>query len=81
MTSPRYSDELIIEVLTLRRQGIPLAELIRLHGFSEETFFRWQARYDGLDLRAMQRCHQLEQENRQLQRRKLSKSLGTKGSH
>jgi len=69
VTSPRYSNELIIEVLTLRRRGCPLAELIRRYGFSEQTFFRWQARYDGLDLRAMQQCHQLAQENRRLQRR------------
>jgi len=66
-------------VLTLRRQGCPLAELIRRYGFSEQTFFRWQARYDGLDLRAMQRCQQLEQENRRLQRRQRSTSLGAGG--
>ncbi len=46
--------------------GEKVADLLRRHGISEDTFYRWKSKYEGMDRSAVQRLHQLEMENRRL---------------
>jgi putative transposase len=46
--------------------GRKVADLCRSHGISEQTYYRWKAKYGGMELSEMQRLKQLEDENRRL---------------
>jgi putative transposase len=48
--------------------GLGTAELCRKRGISEQTFYRWKAKYGGLEVSEAQRLRQLEEENRKLSR-------------
>src|SRR5687768_1945531 len=49
-----------------RRSGRKVADLCRTHGITEQTYYRWKAKFGGMELREMQRLKQLEDENRRL---------------
>ena len=46
----KFSVERIVSVLEQSEVGVPMAELIRKVGISEQTFFRWKAKYAGLEV-------------------------------
>ena len=46
--------------------GRKVADLCRTHGITEQTYYRWKAKYGGMELSEMQRLKQLEDENRRL---------------
>ena len=49
MKKKRYSVEQIVAVLKQAEVGLPVAELIRKAGISEQTFYRWKKQYVGLE--------------------------------
>ena len=54
----------------LREQeaGVPTAEVCRKHGISEQTFYRWKARYGGMAPSDAAKLKSLEDENRRLKK-------------
>ncbi|MGH9651624.1 MAG: transposase, partial [Terriglobales bacterium] len=62
----RFNEEQIIGILRESDAGVPTAELCRKHGISAQTFYRWKAKYGGMDVNEARRLRQLEEENRQL---------------
>ncbi len=62
----RYREEQIIGILKEREAGMPLAELLRKHGICEPTYYRWKAKYGGMEVNEAKRLRQLEEENRRL---------------
>src|SRR5947208_6758725 len=66
MKQSRFTEAQILEILRAHQAGEKVADLLRRHGISENTFYRWKSRYEGLDRSAIQRLHQLEMENRRL---------------
>jgi putative transposase len=68
MKRSRFSEEQIITILKQAEGGLPIPELIRQHGISEGTFYRWKSKYGGLELSEAKRLKQLEDENRRLKR-------------
>jgi putative transposase len=46
--------------------GVPVAEVIRKAGISEQTFYRWKARYAGLEVDQVRQIAQLQEENLRL---------------
>ena len=68
MKRSRFSEEQIITILKQAEGGLPLPELIRQHGISEGTYYRWKSKYGGLELSEAKRLKQLEDENRRLKR-------------
>jgi putative transposase len=68
MKRSRFSEEQIISILKQAEGGLPLPELIRQHGISEGTYYRWKSKYGGLELSEAKRLKQLEDENRRLKR-------------
>ena len=55
-----------MEILKESEAGVATAELCRKHGISEQRFYRWKAKYGGLEVSEAQRLRQLEEENRKL---------------
>ena len=66
MRGKRFSEEQIIGILKEAEAGIPLADLTRKNGIAEGTYYRWKAKYGGLDVSEANRLRHLEEENRRL---------------
>lgn len=68
MKKSRFSEEQIVGILKQSEAGMKAADLCRQHGISEQTLYRWKAKYGGMDVDEARRLKQLEQENAQLKR-------------
>ena len=66
MKRSKYSDEQILAIVKEGEAGRKAADLCRSHGINEQTYYRWKAKYGGMELSEMQRLKQLEDENRRL---------------
>ena len=66
MKKKRFSVEQIVWVLKQAEVGVPVAELIRKVGISEQTFYRWKKQYVGLEIDQVRQLKQLEDENARL---------------
>ncbi len=68
MKHKRFDVEQIVAVLKQAEAGVPLVELIRRVGFSEQTFYRWKKQYVGLEVDQVRQLKQLQEENTRLKR-------------
>ena len=68
MKQKRFSVEQIAAVLKQAEVGVPVAELIRKAGISQQTFYRWKKQYAGLEVDQVRELRQLQEENARLKR-------------
>ncbi len=68
MKRKRFTEEQIIGVLKEGEAGMATPELCRKHGISEGTYYRWKAKYGGMEVNEAKRLKALEDENRRLKR-------------
>ncbi len=68
MKRSRFTEEQIIGILREQEAGVPVADLCRKHGLSSPTFYKWKAKYGGLDVSEARRLRALEDENAKLKR-------------
>ena len=68
MKKSRYSDSQILAIIKQNEAGVPVSELCREHGMSSATFYKWRAKYGGMDASLMKRMKELEEENRRLKK-------------
>jgi putative transposase len=68
MKRSRFSEEQIIAILKEQEAGMATAEVCRRHGISSATFYKWKAKYGGLDVSDARKLRQLEDENARLKR-------------
>ena len=66
MRSKRFSEEQIIGILKENEVGVPVKDLCRRHGVTEQTVYRWRRKYGGMDIQEAKRLKSLEEENRKL---------------
>jgi putative transposase len=64
----RFTDSQIIAILKQAEAGSPIPELCREHGISTATFYKWRAKFGGMDASLMARMKELEEENRRLKK-------------
>jgi putative transposase len=64
----RFSVEQIVAVLKQAELGVPVAELIRQVGITEQTLYRWKKQYKGLETDQVRQFKQLQDENARLKR-------------
>ena len=68
MKKSRYTDSQIINILKQAEAGAPVPELCREHGMSSASFYKWRAKYGGMDASLMGRMKELEAENNRLKK-------------
>ncbi len=68
MKKSRYSDSQIISILKQAEGGTPVPDLCREHGMSSASFYKWRAKYGGMDASLMTRMKELEAENARLKK-------------
>ncbi len=68
MKKGRHTDSQIIAILKQSEAGTPVPELCREHGMSSATFYKWRAKYGGMDASMVKRMKELEDENRRLKK-------------
>jgi len=75
MKQSRFTEEQIIGVLKEVEAGVPVQELSRKHGICEQTYYRWKAKYGGLEVSEARRLRSLEEENRRLKQMVAEQAL------
>jgi putative transposase len=68
MKMTRFSEPQILAILRQGRGGVPVAALCREHGMSTASFYKWRAKYGGMDASMISQMKSLEDENRRLKR-------------
>jgi putative transposase len=68
MKGKRFTEEQIIGVLKQAEAGMPVPDVLRAHGIASGTFYRWKAKFGGMEVSDARRLKQLEDENRRLKR-------------
>ena len=64
MKKSKFSDSQIMDALKRVEAGLPVPELCREVGISTATFYKWRAKFGGMDTSMMARMKELEEENR-----------------
>ncbi len=75
MNKLRYTDSQIMAILKQAKSGVPVAQLCQEHGMSSATFYKWRAKYGGMDVSMIKRLKELEEENRRLKKMCAQKRL------
>jgi putative transposase len=64
MKRSKFTDEQILKIVREGEAGRKGADLCRTHGITEQTYYRWKAKFGGMELSEMQRLKTVEDENR-----------------
>lgn len=64
----RFNEPQILGILKQAESGIPVSELCREHGMSSASFYKWRAKYGGLDASMISQMKAMDDENRRLKK-------------
>jgi putative transposase len=68
MKQSRYTEPQILAILRQADGGVPVAQLCREHGMSSASFYKWRAKYGGMDASMISQMKTVEEENRRLKK-------------
>lgn len=68
MKKSKFSESEIFNMLKQAESGLAVVDICREHGISAATFYKWKAKYGGMDASMMKRLRELEEENHRLKR-------------
>ena len=68
MKTSKFTDSQIMAILKQNEAGISVQDLCREHSISSATFYKWRAKYGGMDTAMIKRLKELEDENRRLKK-------------
>jgi putative transposase len=68
MRKSRFTEEQIIAILNEQERGMATAEVCRKHGISPASFYKWKAKFGGMDVSDARKLKALETENARLKR-------------
>jgi len=68
MKRSRFTEEQIIAILREQETGAKTADVCRKHGISDATFYKWKAKFGGMDVSDARKLRALEDENRRLKK-------------
>lgn len=75
MKKSRFTDSQIMDALKRAESGVSVPELCRELGISSATFYKWRAKYGGMDVSMMSRMKELEAENARLRKMYVEEKL------
>jgi putative transposase len=75
MRKSKFSDSQIMDALKRVEAGLPVPEVCRALGVSSATFYKWRAKYGGMDASLISRMKELEEENRRLRKMYMDEKL------
>ena len=75
MKGTRYTEQQIVKILKEAEAGVPLTELRRQYGFSPSSYYKWKAKYGGMETSELKKLKALEAENRKLKQMYADLSL------
>jgi putative transposase len=68
MKKSKFSESQIVAILKEGEAGVPVAQILRKHGISHATFYKWKPKYGGASVAELKRLRELEGENAKLKR-------------
>jgi putative transposase len=68
MKTSRFTEPQIMLILRQAESGVSVATLCREHGMSNASFYKWRAKYGGMDASMISQMKTLDDENRRLKR-------------
>jgi putative transposase len=68
MKQSKFSESQIVAILKEGDAGIAVAEILRKHGISSATYYKWKSKYAGVEASDLKRMRELEVENAKLKR-------------
>lgn len=68
MRSSKFSDNQIIAILKQNEDGVSVSDLCREHGMSSASFYKWRAKFGGMDASLMKEMKELRAENARLKK-------------
>ena len=68
MRKSKFSETQIVGILKEAEAGVAVNDLLRTHGISRATFFKWRSKYGGASVSDVTRLRELETENAKLKR-------------
>lgn len=68
MKKSKFTESEIFNILKQAEAGMPVVDICREHGIGNATFYKWRAKFGGMDASMMKRLKELEDENARLKR-------------
>ena len=68
MRTPKFSDNQILAILKQNENGVAVQDLCREHGMSSASFYKWRAKFGGMDASLMKEMKELRAENARLKK-------------